>query len=46
MIDDPVHKFSTPRAAPLRIRWVGSGTFAQVSDLLLLTMVSYESALS
>lgn len=46
MMDVPVQKFSTPRAAPLGIRWVGSGTSAQISGLLLLTMVSYESALS
>lgn len=46
MMDVSAQKFSTPRAGSAWVRWVGSGTFAQVSDLLLLTMVSYESALS
>lgn len=32
----PSTEFSTPRAAPLGLRRVGSGTSSQVSDLLLV----------
>lgn len=47
MVVVPVQKvLHAESTAPLGIRWVGSGTFAQVSNLLLLTMLSYESALS